>query len=99
MIANIYAKATINVNKLNEDIQAFPQVYPITDDMNLTYKGVSRLVMLDRYSFKDLSKSTLSIGDLVVLTVKPDPQYPTRGTGFVTQINYSQHTASILIDE
>lgn len=99
MIANIYAKATIDVNKLNEDIQAFPQVYPITDDMNLTYKGVSRLVMLDRYSFKDLSKSTLSIGDLVVLTVKPDPQYPTRGTGFVTQINHSQHTASILIDE
>lgn len=99
MIANISAKAKININKLNEDIQAFPQVYPITDDMNLTYKGVSRLVMLDRYSFKDLSKSTLSVGDLVVLTVKSDPQYPTRGTGFITQINYSNHTASVLIDE
>jgi len=99
IIANISEKKEVNIKKLNEVIQAFPQVHPITSDMSLTYKGVSRLVMLDRYSFKDLSKSTLAIGDLVVLTVKPDPQYPTRGTGFVTAINHSQHTASILIDE
>ncbi|SDQ39003.1 vitamin B12-dependent ribonucleotide reductase [Carnobacterium viridans] len=99
MIANTSTNVHLNIDKLNEAIQAFPQVHPITDDMSLTYKGVSRLVMLDRYSFKDISKSTLSIGDLVVLTIKADPQYPTRGTGFVTSINYSNHTASILIDE
>lgn len=99
MIANSSTKMKQTIKNLNETIPAFPQVHPITEDMNLTYKGVSRLVMLDRYSFKDLSKSTLSIGDLVVLTVKADPKYPTRGTGFVTHINHSQHTASVLIDE
>ena len=99
MIANSSTKMKQTIKNLNETIPAFPQVHPITEDMNLTYKGVSRLVMLDRYSFKDLSKSTLSVGDLVVLTVKADPKYPTRGTGFVTHINHSQHTASVLIDE
>ncbi|WP_396163167.1 ribonucleotide reductase N-terminal alpha domain-containing protein, partial [Carnobacterium sp.] len=96
---NVSTDVTVNINKLNEDIQAFPQVHPITADMSLTHMGVSRLVMLDRYAFKDTSKVTLSVGDLVVLTVKPDPSYPTRGTGFVTQINYENHTAQILIEE
>ena len=38
----------------------FPQVHPITDDMKITHKGVSRLVMIDRYSFKDTEKITLT---------------------------------------
>ena len=56
----------INVARLNEDIRLFPQVHPITEDMHITRKGVSRLVMLDRYTFKDTEKKTLKTGDFVV---------------------------------
>ena len=49
--------------------------------MTLTHKGVSRLVMIDRYSFKDTEKKTLKAGDFVVLTVKEDPKFPARGLG------------------
>ena len=37
--------------QLNKDIEQFPQIFPITDDMHITHKGVSRMVMLDRYAF------------------------------------------------
>lgn len=76
-----------NIEKLNEDIKQFPQVHPITADMKTTFDGVSRLVMLDRYSFKDTEKKTLGIGDLVVVTIKPDPQFPTRGIGYINEIS------------
>ena len=66
----------INVKTLNEAIRLFPQVYPITEDMNITYKGVSRLVMLDRYSFKDTEKLTLTEGDFVVLQLKKITKFP-----------------------
>src|SRR5699024_1886662 len=59
----------------------------ITDDMEASLEGVSRLVMLDRYSYKDTEKVTLKEGDLVVLTIKPDPRFPTRGIGYVNGIN------------
>jgi len=72
--------------KLNEDIKKFPQVFPITDDMKLSFDGISRLIMLDRYAFKDTKKETLSIGDTVVLTVKNDPKFPARGIGIVKAI-------------
>lgn len=62
----------LNVEKLNTDIALFPEVYPITPDMKLTHKGVSRLVMLDRYTYKDTEKITLTAGDFVVLTIKED---------------------------
>ncbi|OHX51807.1 hypothetical protein BB777_15670 [Planococcus faecalis] len=61
---------SLNASALNEDIKTFPQVHAITSDMKLTHKGVSRLVMIDRYSFKDTEKKTLKAGDFVVLTVK-----------------------------
>ena len=51
--------------------------------MKITHKGVSRLVMLDRYAFKDTEKKTLKEGDFVVLTIKEDPKFPARGTGFI----------------
>ena len=35
--------------------------------------------MLDRYSFKDTEKETLTEGDFVVLTIKEDPKFPARG--------------------
>lgn len=71
----------INIEKLNEDIAKFPAVFPITSDMQTTFDGVSRLIMLDRYSFKDSKKETLDVGDLVVLTVASDPKFPARGIG------------------
>ena len=75
------------MSNLNDAIKLFPAVTPITDDMHITYEGVSRLIMLDRYSFKDTEKKTLGEGDLVVLTVKSDPQFPARGIGQVVGID------------
>jgi len=92
-------KMELNVEKLNKDISAFPQVHPITDDMKLTHKGVSRLVMLDRYTFKDTEKITLSEGDFVVLTIKEDPKFPARGLGYVKEIDWQTKTASVLVEE
>ena len=85
--------------KLNKDIERFPHVFPITEDMHVTYEGVSRLVMLDRYSYKDSTKETLSEGDLVILTVKEDPKYPARGTGTVLSINHKDQTVRIKVSE
>src|SRR5699024_647392 len=85
--------------KLNEAIELFPEVHPITDDMEMQFEGVSRLVMLDRYSFKDTDKSTLKLGDLVLLTVKPDPNFPARGTGRVSMINPIRNEVAVDIDE
>ena len=90
-------KMEINVKSLNEDIKQFPQVFPITEDMKITHKGVSRLVMLDRYAFKDTEKKTLKEGDFVVLTVKPDPKFPARGFGFIQSINRQKHQATIQV--
>ena len=53
-------KSSLNVERLNEDIKLFKQVHPVTPDMKITHKGVSRLVMIDRYSFKDTEKITLN---------------------------------------
>ncbi|MBM6615979.1 vitamin B12-dependent ribonucleotide reductase [Desemzia sp. RIT804] len=99
MAMNVSSKATLNIKQLNEDIKGFPQVYPITEEMGLTFEGVSRLVMLDRYSFKDTSKMTLSTGDLVVLTIREDPKYPARGTGFITELNHQKNQATVLVEE
>ncbi|WP_416828481.1 vitamin B12-dependent ribonucleotide reductase [Ectobacillus polymachus] len=90
---------TINVDRLNKDISLFPQVHPITSDMNLTHKGVSRLVMIDRYSFKDTEKVTLAAGDFVVLTIKEDPTFPARGLGFIKNIDWENKKASVWIEE
>ncbi|KAB2493623.1 vitamin B12-dependent ribonucleotide reductase [Priestia endophytica] len=89
----------VNIEKLNKDIGLFPQVHEITADMNMTHKGVSRLVMLDRYSFKDTKKVTLTEGDFVVLTVKDDPKFPARGLGFIRSINWEKKTAKVWVEE
>jgi ribonucleoside-diphosphate reductase alpha chain len=89
----------INVERLNEDIKQFPQVHEITPDMKIQKKGVSRLVMLDRYTFKDTEKKTLKEGDFVVLTVKQDPKFPSRGFGFVQEINWAKNEVEIYVDE
>ena len=92
-------QATILVDQLNKDIEKFPQVHPITEDMHITHQGVSRLVMIDRYSFKDTEKKTLKPGDFVVLTIKEDPKFPARGLGFIQSINLAAKKAEILIEE
>lgn len=99
MTVGIEQKMSVDVEKLNKDITVFPQVHPITKDMKLTHKGVSRLVMLDRYTFKDTEKITLSEGDFVVLTIKEDPKFPARGLGYIKAIDWQAKTASVLIDE
>lgn len=92
-------KYEINIDALNQDIKSFNVVHPITNDMKLTHSGVSRLVMLDRYSFKDTQKKTLKAGDFVVLTVKSDPKFPARGLGFVQSINWEKKEAEIKVHD
>ncbi|SDK55432.1 vitamin B12-dependent ribonucleotide reductase [Sediminibacillus albus] len=89
----------INVEQLNKDIELFEQVHPISPDMKITHKGVSRLVMLDRYAFKDTEKNTLKQGDFVVLTVKADPKFPARGFGFVKAIDWENKLVDIQVDK
>lgn len=91
----IYSKKYIE--KLNQDIRNYPEVKPIDPQMELTFEGISRLVMLDRYTYKDPHNQTLTIGDLVVLTVHADPQYPARGIG--TIIQHSGDDLTIEVEE
>ncbi|KKB43845.1 Ribonucleotide reductase of class II (coenzyme B12-dependent) [Bacillus thermotolerans] len=90
---------SVNIDRLNKDISVFPQVHPITPEMKITHKGVSRLVMIDRYSFKDTEKVTLAEGDFVVLTIKEDPKFPARGLGFIVKIDWEENKADVLVDE
>ena len=99
MSVELDRKMNINIENLNKDIRLFPQVHPITPDMKTTHKGVSRLVMLDRYTFKDTEKVTLSEGDFVVLTIKEDPKFPARGLGYILDIDWEAKAATVLVDE
>ncbi|MBY6035531.1 ribonucleotide reductase [Fictibacillus nanhaiensis] len=92
-------KKGIDYEELNRDIAQFPQVHPVSSTMKTTHKGVSRLVMLDRYSFKDTEKKTLKPGDFVVLTVKEDPKFPARGLGFIQSINWDDKYAEVLVED
>jgi ribonucleoside-diphosphate reductase alpha chain len=98
---SVVSKQAMNLNRerLNKAIGLFPQVHPITPDMHITHKGVSRLVMIDRYSFKDTEKITLTEGDFVVLTIKEDPKFPARGLGYIKSIDWENKQAEVLIDE
>ncbi|MEH6954523.1 vitamin B12-dependent ribonucleotide reductase [Neobacillus drentensis] len=89
----------IDFERLNEDIHLYPQVHPVTPDMKITHKGVSRLVMLDRYTFKDTAKITLTNGDFVVLTIKEDPKFPARGLGYIKEIDWEKKRAKVLVEE
>lgn len=92
-------KMEINIDALNEDIKQFDAVHPITEDMKITHSGVSRLVMLDRYSYKDTRKKTLKPGDFVVLTIKSDPKFPARGLGFIKSIDWENKTAEVKVED
>ena len=99
VLTNHQPEVNNQFEQLNKDIEQFPQVHPVTSDMHITHKGVSRLVMIDRYSFKDTEKKTLKAGDFVVLTVKADPKFPARGLGTIQKLDMSTKTADILIEE
>lgn len=88
----------LDKQQLNADIAEFPQVHPITEDMKIVHSGVSRLVMIDRYSFKDTEKKTLKVGDFVVLTVKEDPKFPARGLGFIQSLDRKNGKADVWIE-
>lgn len=76
------------IESINNDIaEHFTHLYPITDDMEKSFDSVSRLVMLDRYTQKDLNLKTLKEGDLVITIVRDDPKFPARGVGFVEKID------------
>ncbi len=88
------------ISKLNRDIKAnFTHLYPIEDNYHVTHSGVSRLVMLDRYSQKDRSLKTLGEGDVVVTIVRDDPKFPARGIGVVQSIDLEQELVTILLEE
>ncbi|MCM3088878.1 vitamin B12-dependent ribonucleotide reductase [Bhargavaea ginsengi] len=98
VIASHKNQPTLDVSKLNRDIAGFPQVHPVTEEMQIRHKGVSRLVMIDRYSFKDTEKKTLGVGDYVVLTVKEDPKFPARGLGYILSLDAENGLADIWIE-
>lgn len=89
-----------SIAKLNNDIkQHFTHIFPIEKDFKITHSGVSRLVMLDRYSQKDRSQKTLGVDDIVVTIVKEDPKFPSRGIGTITAIDRDREEATILLEE
>ncbi|PSL41140.1 ribonucleoside-diphosphate reductase class II [Planomicrobium soli] len=99
MVSITQSEYTLDAGSLNEAIKSFPQVHAVTPDMKTTHKGVSRLVMIDRYSFKDTEKKTLKVGDFVVLTVKEDPKFPARGLGYIVAIDKAANKAQVWIEE
>src|SRR5690606_2561237 len=88
-----------NIEQLNEDIALFPQVFPVTDDMKLSFSGVSRLIMLDRTTFKYTVNTTLIVRDFGVLTDKTDLKFPARGYGHVLAIDWTERNATVKLDE
>jgi len=88
------------IAKLNRDIEGyFPLLFPIRGEDKLTHKGVSRLVMLDRYSQKDRDLVSLGVGDLVLTVIKEDPKYPARGIGTILSVDRKTETVTIEIEE
>lgn len=93
-----YTQATIS--KLNADILGnFKHIFPVEPSFMRTHSGVSRLVMLDRYSQKDRNLKTIGVGDIVVTIVKEDPKFPSRGIGQVISIDKAAETCIIELEE
>ena len=93
-----YSQSTIN--KLNADIRNnFHHIFEIEDHFKLTHTGVSRLVMIDRYSQKDRSLKTIGIDDIVVTIVKEDPKFPSRGIGMVISVDYEHEYVTLKLEE
>lgn len=79
-----------------EEYIKFPFIrIPEEGDNLTTFEGFQRLVMLDRYSLKDVLLETLKEGDIVLTTVKDDPKFPLMGYGTVKSIKGSKVIISI----
>lgn len=93
------------LEKINKDIDIIlnsgknPYLHHIKSNINKSLEGVSRLVMLDRYAYKDIEKITLTEGDFVILTIKDDPKFPARGLGWVTDIDWDNKKAKIKVEK
>lgn len=88
------------ITNLNRDIAQFPVIHPIViPEMHRHQNGVSRLVMLDRYSSKDIKKVTLGTGDIVVAKIKDDPKFPAIGIAVVESIDWKANKLSIIVEE
>lgn len=77
------------IERLNQNIKDyFPHLFLIdTEKMTKSFSSVSRMVLLDRYAQKDINHQTISVGDLVVCVIKEDPNFPTRGIGYIEKID------------
>ncbi len=85
---------------LNKDIaNSFSHIFEIDENMKTTHEGISRLVMLDRYSQKDIDLKTLKVGDLVITVTKNDPRFPARGVGNVVEIDAKKAVCKIKVEE
>jgi len=70
------------LDRLNRVIKEnFNHLCPIQENFSLTLQGISRLVMLDRYSQKDKELKSLQVEDIVITVIKPDPRFPSKGIG------------------
>ena len=88
------------ITSLNNDINTyFPLISPIEEGFKTTHEGVSRLVMLDRYSQKDKNQISIKEGDLVVCIVKEDPVFPSRGLGYIHSIDRTKNKVVIKLEE
>ena len=83
--------------KLKGDIKNFPQVKQIDDNMSSIRDGVARMIMLERYAFKDVALDTLGVGDLAIVIVKNDPNYPIKGIGVVQEVR--KNTVLVHLEE
>lgn len=82
----IFMYSEAQISSLNNDITShFPLIFPIETDFKMHYEGISRMVMLDRYAQKDEALKTLKVGDLVLTIIRNDPNFPTRGLGYVRE--------------
>lgn len=84
------------IEKLNHDIEVhFPHLHKVEKDFKTTFEGISRMVMLDRYSQKDIQHTTLGVGDIVITIVKDDPTFPVRGIGIVKELTTTHATVEL----
>ena len=88
------------IKSLNLDITSnFKHIFPIEPQFKIEHEGVSRLVMLDRYSQKDRDLKTLKVGDVVVVVVRDDPKFPSRGIGTVKSIDRTNGRVAVNLEE
>src|SRR3954468_12410594 len=88
------------INHLNNLINSnFKHLSPIQENFSLTLQGISRLVMLDRYSQKDKERKSLQVGDIVLTVIKSDPKFPARGIGEIVDKFIDERGNSFLVIE